>query len=250
MGDESHVQDERSGHDRQRHRHDAQRRGDPQRHPREGKDGVRGHLDQSDERLAGELVSPAVPFHRHTHLAEADPGAQARDVTVPFGQGDEQVDDAAIHQAEQAGLLGDGDLGQAAEHGVETAEEGALDERLLTVGSDGVHDVGAALPLRDEILHRFGPILKVRIHDDHRITGGMPESGVHRRHLAEIARQVHHPDIAVLRNQAGQVGEAAVRAAVVDEDEFRRAGQLGRQRQQPVEQHRQIVLFVVEGEDE
>jgi len=235
VGYELLVQDDRCGDHRERLRHKAQRRGDSQRHPGKREDGVRGHLDQPDERLAGDLVAPAVALHRHAHLAEPDPGAQARNVAVSFGQGDEQVDDASIHQAEQAGLLGDGNLGQAAEHGVKAAEECAFDERLLPVGSDGVHDVGAALPLRDEILHRFGPILEVRVHDDHRVAGGMPEAGVHRRHLAEIARQVHHPDIVVLRNQAGQVGEAAVRAAVVDEDEFRRAGQVSRQRQQPLE---------------
>jgi len=64
----------------------------------------------------------------------------------------------------------------------------------------------------------------------------MPEAGVHRRHLAEIARQVHHPDIVVLRNQAGQVGEAAVRAAVVDEDEFHGIGQTGGDLKQPAVQ--------------
>ena len=69
-------------------------------------------------------------------------------------------------------------------------------------------------------LEQVGRILQVDVHRDQDVAPGVVDAGGERGLLAEVARQVDHPDAAVARAAVEQVGERVVARAVVHEHDL------------------------------
>ena len=111
-------------------------------------------------------------------------------------------------------------------------------------------DLETLPPLGDEIEHDLRRVLQIGVHDDDRLAAGMVHARGDRDLMAEIARQ---REVAIARVGPGAGGEhdaAGVAAAVVDEDDFRRAVERVEQPVEPQEQDRQHRLFVENRHDQ
>ena len=85
----------------------------------------------------------------------------------------------------------------------------------------------ALAPFRDHLHEQFGRVLQVDIHRHHGIARGVLQPGGKSRLLTEIAAEVDHPNLQAGILLAQHHGEAVIRAAIIDEDEFERDVWLG-----------------------
>jgi hypothetical protein len=74
---------------------------------------------------------------------------------------------------------------------------------------------------------QLGRLLEVAVDQEHPVAGRPGQPGHDRRVVAEVPRQVHHPDVPVLPPQVEGDGQGVVRRAVVDEHELDVGGHAG-----------------------
>ncbi len=95
----------------------------------------------------------------------------------------------------------------------------------LMVGGDpaahGVGNIGSVAPRVDETWDDVGWILEIGIHHDHCFTAGLEYSCGDGRLVAEVARQGEHSNAVVAGRPFKQPLVGCVRAAVVDDHDFR-----------------------------
>ncbi len=100
-------------------------------------------------------------------LGIADPAGHAAEEALALGHAAEGVDDAAIDEAEVAGVEGNLDVGEAVDGEVEEAGGPELEGGFAFAGiAYAVDDLGAALPEGDHFGDELGGILEVGIDDD------------------------------------------------------------------------------------
>ena len=129
--------------------------------------------------------------------------------------------------------------GEPPEHGV------------LAVHPDSPDDVIPLGELGQQLGDLFGRILQVGVERDDHIARDVLEGREDRLVLAEIARQLEHPDaVGPLPRGLLQELERAVAAAVVDEDELVGMPRRVHDRGQPPQELRQVALLVVDRDDD
>src|SRR5207237_566303 len=100
-------------------------------------------------RLLGFAGGAVVSIILDARLRETKPRAQAGDEAIALGELVEMVNDAAVHEAEDPGVGGAGEVGEAAENGVEELEPQRAHAVLGAAGSFAEHDGIAGFPFRD-----------------------------------------------------------------------------------------------------
>jgi hypothetical protein len=182
------------------------------------------------------------------HLVEPDPGDHPAQEPAVLGHRAQLRDDAPRHEPEVARLPLVGRARQALHQRVEAGCELALDQALVAPDAPRVDDVGARPRLRQHLGDELGRVLEIGVHQDHVVAARVVEAGRHRDLHAEIAAQLHEHD----RFAAGDPGlddlDAAVRRAVVDDDELVR--DLRERSGHAVVQLREVVLLVQDRDDD
>src|SRR5206468_6077203 len=125
-------------------------------------------------------------------LAEPDPAPEPAEKAPALRERHERARHPAVEEAEVAGVERDVDLGDRTQAPVEGRVGGALQEPVLAPAPDGVDDVVALAPLRDEARQHLGRILEIGVHGDDRITHRRVEARLQRRLMPEVAREVDH----------------------------------------------------------
>ncbi len=180
-----------------------------------------------------------------SRLAEADPGEHAADEAILFAHGAEHVERLAVDQAEVADVSGDFDRRQPVHHLVEQARRSELEPVLaLARRAAGVDDLKPLGPFLDELVDNLGRILKVGVHQNDGVALRLVEARRHRQLLTEIARQSDEPVARVGFRPRLENDRAAIRAAVVDENNLGGAIQIGKHPVKPMKQQRQDGLLV------
>ena len=96
-----------------------------------------------------------------------------------------------------------------------------LQSRLAgAVQSHAIDDVDTPAPLLDHGCHDFRRVLKIGIDDDHAVATSVVDARGDRDLVAEVARELQHSDVSILRREACELFIGAVPAAVVNKDEF------------------------------
>ncbi len=153
-------------------------------------------------------------------LFEAQPGAQAGDEAVAFGEAVELVDDAAVHQAEDSGIGDFGQFGHEAHEGVEELEADAACAAVSAAAALTKDDLKSFLPFFDHGGDDFGRVLKIAVDQDHAVAGGVVDAGSDGGLMAEIAGEADELDAGVLGVIFANNLGGAVAAAVIDQDDF------------------------------
>jgi hypothetical protein len=104
---------------------------------------------------------------------------------------------------------------------VEKPRGGALEEVLAGANRSlpANHIVAIAI-LRHHFVNHVERVLQIGVDEDHRVAGGVVDSGCRRQLVAEVPGEAQHLDAAVARAPIGQKLDGAVGAAVVDQDNF------------------------------
>ena len=122
--------------------------------------------------------------------AKADPRVQALHEAVALGQAAQGIDDAAVEQAEVAGVGRDRHRRAGVDDAIEDARAELLQERLVAARrAHGVDHVGAVVPGAQHVGDQRGRVLQVGVHQQHDVAARAVEAGGERRFLAEVARQ-------------------------------------------------------------
>ncbi len=111
-------------------------------------------------------------------------------------------------------------LREAAQHPVDQARGQRAAPRVAPGGAAAARDVRAGLDRRDEARDVLRRVLEVAVHRHDDLAARAREPGVHRGVLAEVALEADGAHARVGLVQALEHGEAAVRRAVVDEDQL------------------------------
>ena len=116
--------------------------------------------------------------------------------------------------------------------------------------ADGVHDLVPLAPERDHLGHPLRRVLQIRIHDHHCIAAREVEPRRERQLVAEVPREKEELHTRVSRAQLAHHLAAAIRAAVVDEDELAVAIDLPADGIEAAVQLRKDLLLVLHREHE
>jgi hypothetical protein len=130
-------------------------------------------------------------------LFEAEPLAQAWDEAVAFGELVEAIDDGAVHEAEDSGVGCIGEIGEAAEEGIEEAEAQGARAALGAGAALGDDDGEAFAPLVDELWDDFGGVLEVAVEEDDGVAAGVVDTGGDGGLVAEISGKGEELDAGV-----------------------------------------------------
>ncbi len=225
---------------------------DAQRKFREADEAVDGVAKKSIQALAGLAGGAVVAVVERFRAAEADPGAEAGEEAVAFGEAVEGFDGGAVEEAEGAGVGFDRKVGEPAEAAVEEFEAEAAEAALLARTADGEDDLRALAPAGDEVGDVFGRILQIGVHGDDGVGGaGGGEAGFECGLVAEIAGELDELEAGILvMNRLDDVA-GTIAAAVVDEDDGPvDRGVFGEDGAEPAAELRENGLFVPDGDDD
>jgi hypothetical protein len=155
------------------------------------------------------------------HLLAADPRHHAADEAVALGHDQQQIQYAAGHEAEVAGVGRDGHVGQAADQLVEGGSRCALEQALaVALATLSVDHVGALVDQRHHVRQEFGRVLQIGVDDQDALTAAHREAGGERQLVAVVAHQLHRDDARVAGRRLGHDLPGAVARAVVDQDDL------------------------------
>ncbi len=152
--------------------------------------------------------------------AEAEPVSQAGDEAVALGEAVEFLDDGAVHEAENSGVGGAGEIGHPAEQGIEEAEADAADAAFGAAGALAEDDLESFFPFVDHLRDDFGGILEIAVDEDDAVTGGVMDAGGDCGLVAEISGEGDNFEAGVFALDLGHDAGRGVAAAVVNEDGF------------------------------
>jgi len=151
---------------------------------------------------------------------------------------------------EGAADVGDRLVGQPVAHAVGEARGDPPQPGVLAASAHAADHVPAVLQAGEETGDVRRVVLQVGVESDDDVAAGEAAAGGERRRLARVAPLADDPHCGVRPGEAEQDREAAVGAAVVDEDHLRRAAEglpdaleLGRE-------EGQALLFVEHRDDE
>ena len=161
------------------------------------------------------------PLVGHADGIEAHPGEQALHESVALGQLAQHFYGAPVDQAEVADILRDAHRRHRVEHAIEPAGRQPLGGGVPgALGAHAVDDVVALAPARHEGFDQLRRILQVDVHRHDDVAPGMVDAGGQRGFLAEIARQVDHPQAAVAGAAVEQAAQRIVARAVIHEHDL------------------------------
>ena len=158
-------------------------------------------------------------------------------------------DHAPRQQCEIAGVDRQANAGRGGHDSVEAKVAEPEQPTFLPSNPPHVHDIEALQMFLDEAGNRFGRILQVAVHDDNHVAARMVERGTERRLVAEVSRESHHSNLRMRRDSFRQQCRSAIRAPVVDDDDFvGTAWQRVEYRRETTQQLGENGLFVVDGD--
>ena len=185
----------------------------------EARDDVEREPDEAKRGVAGGVVARRVRDVHLDHARAAGEDQRLREL-LAADRAEHRHDDVAAVGVEGAAEVGDVDLREAAEHPVDQPRGQRPAPRVAPGGAPAARDVAAGLDRGDEARDVLGRVLEVAVHRHHDLAAGAGEARVHRRVLAGVALEAHGADARVGLVQALEHVEAAVRRAVVDEDQL------------------------------
>jgi hypothetical protein len=238
--------------------HEAQHRDEkahPERKPQRGggeADDPGGceakHLPEWILRLAGE---PLFTLVEHARLAQADPAEHAAHEAVALSHALEDVEDAAVDEAEIADVERDLHLRDPIERAVEPRGRGPLEPGLARAHvANRVDDVIAFAPLLRELENHLGGVLEIGIEDDHRFADGEVDARGQRDLVAEVPRQLHELEARISCSDLEHELVGAIGAPIVDENRLRLRIEGIHQRSEARGQQLDYSFLVVGGDDE
>ena len=140
---------------------------------------------------------------------------------MALGHGEQQVEHAAGHEAEIAGVGRNVDVGHPADQAVEGRGGGALEQALaVALAALAVDHVGALVEQRHHVGQQFGRILQVGVDDQDALAAAYREAGRERQLVAVVAHQLHRNDARVPGGRLGHDIPGAVARAVVDQHDL------------------------------
>ena len=169
-----------------------------------------------------------------------------------LGHGVELIHRAAAHQAEVAGVWGNGDVGQLFEKPVKQMRRGFL-EFCFALSADAapIDHVEAFIHPRHHLAEQFRRILKVAIEDEDAIPPAQVQASRKGELVSVVARQVHRDDVGVPRGEVAQNVPGAVGRSIVDDHQLVAIACAGPARiSDPAMQFGQGFAFVETGNDD
>jgi hypothetical protein len=134
------------------------------------------------------MASIAVAVVDHAALLETKPHPQAGDEAVTLRQAVEFVDDAAVHQAKDAGIGRTGEIGHASEQWVEQAESDPAHAALAPPAALAQHHLVALAPLLDHVRDDLRRVLQVAVDEDDALSARRMHARRHGRLMTKIPR--------------------------------------------------------------
>ena len=132
---------------------------------------------------------------------------------------------------------------------IEGGVQRALQPALLALLADGIHHVVPFAPFGDELRQHLRRILQVGIHDDHAVAPGMVQPGADGDLMPEVARELHHRHVRIVRGEIVHDRQAPIAAAVIHEDDLVIGLGITQHLGHPLIQHRQVLLFFIDRND-
>lgn len=223
-----------------------------------GAKGLEAEADHAVHRIANQLSQSLLGFAVGAFLAvvedagllEAQPASQAGDETVAFGELVEFIDDAAIHQAEDAGIGCAGQIGDAAEDRIEKAKADAACAGFAARLALSEDDLAALLPGVDHVRDHFGRVLKIAVDKDDAIAARVVDAGGDGGLVAEVSGEIENFDAWIFSVNLPKHFERAVAAAVVDANQFPRIADGIQGGGHPLAKLGKIVFLVEDGDDD
>ena len=115
---------------------------------------------------------------------------------------------------------------------------------------DGVDHIEALLEARVQVRQLLRAVLQVGVHEGYDLAQGRVDASRERDVLTEVARQAKGPHAAVLVVQLREDRPAAVRAAVIHEDQLVGLAHLAEHFRQPPMQLPKTRLLIEDGDDD
>ena len=202
-------------------RQHADQRDHTQRPGGEGRHAVDGEVQQPQGIEAGQPALARERLIGDGHGTEARPGIQPLHETVALGQAPQGQHHLAVHQAEIPRIGRNAETRSAVDGAVEQTGADLLEGFLVVaVAADGIYHFRSVMPVLQHHGDQRRRMLKVGVHENHRIAMGHVDAGGNGSFLTEIARKVHGPHAADLPAQLSQGVARVVAAAIVDDNDF------------------------------
>src|SRR6185437_10942429 len=120
----------------------------------------------------------------------------------------------------------------------------AHDEVIAAMGAPTTDDVIALFELRKKIRDLVGIVLKVAVHGEDVVAGGVIESGGKRRGLTEVAAKLDDEHAAIYRGYLLEQAIGAVARAVVDEDQLEGVADMLHDGLEAIVERGDVIFFV------
>src|SRR5579859_138366 len=239
------------GKRREQRDHHADHRKQLQRYHRETRDQVEIQTDQAVHRI---FRPPRMAFfvsNRNFYRVHRIDRGQRGDEGVHLARLIERGHHGACVAAHHAALIGDAYRRDPFADLVDGLGKRTPPQRILTLLADGAHVVETFVQLADQLADFLRWVLQVRIQCHHILASRVGEPRHHRRVLAEIGMEQHHPRfVRTFLELLAQQRHRTVPAAVVHEHDLVANLQRIERRIESREQRRQYRLFVVHGDDD
>ena len=139
---------------------------------------------------------------------------------LPADRAEHRLHGAAPVRVERAAEVADAHAGEAAQHPVDQRRRERPPPRVASYGTASAGDVRAGVDGGEELRDVLGLVLEVTVHRDEDVAAGAREAGVHRRMLAEVAREADGADARIAFVERAEPVEGVVAGAVVDDEEL------------------------------
>ncbi len=119
--------------------------------------------------------------------------------------------------------------------------------RICALGGD---DLVALTPACKELRDQFGRMLQIAIHTDDGLAAGFTQAGHERALVAEVARETRATQGLVQLGLGDDLRPSAVRAAIIDQDDFERHADAGHDLFHGQHEGFDVALLVIHGGDD
>ncbi len=207
-------------------------------------------MDQPAQRLLGLTGGAVLAVVQDALGLEPQPTPQAGDEPVALREPVELIHDDAIHQPEDAGVGGAGQVGHRAEDRIERLEPHAAHAAVGAAVALAEDDLVPRLPLRNHLRNHLRRVLQIPVDEDDAIAAGVVNAGRHRGLVSEVARQVDELEPRVFRVVPPNHLPRRVAAAVVHEHDLPVFARLSERFRKPPAQLREVLLLVKDRDDD
>lgn len=171
---------------------DAEVSGDAQRQKAVLHESIECQVNELAKRVSRLAFAPWCSIKFYKCLAKAEPEQEAARDAVVLGELVEFVEYDAIDKAEVRRLRHELRLADRLHDSIESARAHLLQEAALAIAASYAHhDLTTTLPGLYELHNDFGRMVKIRIHENSRVSRGSAQSRARRSFFAEIAREFH-----------------------------------------------------------